>query len=261
MSRNSPGSMRNDPCRISASAESRRGKAHAAFPGEPLRGRTVRSRHIGERAGIRRDIGQEQPRLDGRVKRVGVQQGLRIGRAVAGVPRQALDPDHRLGVAAADIADQPAPFRRAQDAGERRQRSQGARIERDLAHDRVALGDLAQRAAIRPDLIAQLGEFLRRQKIAPDDKPVAREIGAVRGRNEVFQAAAAPLRRPRARAARALHAARCRLSRRLPITALRSNDFVPVSSCAVHHGTSAARPIRVSIPRPCPKLPVSCRRE
>ena len=43
------------------------------------------------------DIGQEQPRLDGRVKCVGVQRGLRVGRAVAGMPQDALDPDDRLG--------------------------------------------------------------------------------------------------------------------------------------------------------------------
>ena len=47
------------------------------------------------------------------------------------------------------------------------------------------------------------------------------------------------------------------LSRRLPISPLRSNDLVPVSDCAIHSGTSAARPICASIPARYPKLPMS----
>jgi hypothetical protein len=38
---------------------------------------------------------------------------------------------------------------------------------------------------------------------------------------------------------------------------LRSNNFVPVKSCAVHHGTSAARPIRLSLPCPVPETAVN----
>jgi hypothetical protein len=95
-------------------ARRRRGEAHPPLPCEPLRRQPVRSRHIGKGAGIRRDIGQEQPRLDGRMKGVGVERRLRVGRPVMGVPQDALDPHDRFGVAAADIADQPTPFGVAQ---------------------------------------------------------------------------------------------------------------------------------------------------
>ena len=126
--------------------------------------------------------------------------GLRVGRAIDDMAQDALDPHHRLGVAAADIADQAAPFRRAQHPAQRRQGSQRLRVERDLAHDRVALGDLAQWAAIGFDLMQQFGEFAGRQEVRPDHKAVALEGVAVGGGDQPGEAAAAhrgdPVRQP-----------------------------------------------------------------
>src|SRR5207244_9964036 len=64
---------------------------HDALPIYP-----VRSRYIGELALIGGDIGQEQPGLDRRVEGIGVQRGLRVRRAFAGMAQNALDPHHRL---------------------------------------------------------------------------------------------------------------------------------------------------------------------
>jgi hypothetical protein len=107
------------------------------------------------------------------MKGVGVEKGLRVGRTGGSMAEQALDPYHRLGVAAADITDQAAPLRRAQHCVERRHRCAGGAIERYLAHDRVALGQVARDAAIRLELAVQRGEFVGRQEIVPHDKAVA----------------------------------------------------------------------------------------
>src|SRR5260221_14695968 len=93
--------------------------------------------------------------------------------------QDALYPHHRLGVAAADIADQPAPFGRTQRTRKRRQRGERSWIKRDLAQDRVALGDFAKRTAIGFDLTEQLGELALGQEIRFDDKAVASEVLAV----------------------------------------------------------------------------------
>src|SRR6266849_1694685 len=73
--------------------------AHCPFPFEALRRQAVRARHVDERHRIRLDIGQEEPRLDGRMKGVGVQVALRIGRGVRRPGNRAgedgLDVDHR----------------------------------------------------------------------------------------------------------------------------------------------------------------------
>ena len=68
--------------------------AHAPFPFEPLWRQTVRARDIDEWHCLGRDVGQEQPCLDGRVKRIGVEIALRIGGAVDRAAQHGLDIDH-----------------------------------------------------------------------------------------------------------------------------------------------------------------------
>ena len=84
---------------------------HPPLPIEPLRRQTVRSRHVDERHRVRRDIVQEQPRLDGRVKRVGMQIGLRVGRSGMSAAEDRLQIDHRHRRRRSGIADQIAVFR------------------------------------------------------------------------------------------------------------------------------------------------------
>jgi len=50
-------------------------------------GQRCENRHIGERDGFGRDIGQEQPGRDGVGERIGMQRGLRVGRTVMGMRR------------------------------------------------------------------------------------------------------------------------------------------------------------------------------
>ena len=151
------------------------GKAHAALPGEPRIREPVGPGNVGEGSSIVGDIGEEEPCLYRRVEGIGVQEGLRIGGAGMSVAQDALHPDHRLGVAAPGVANQPAPVARPQHRVKGRQLGQSPRVERDLAHERVALGDFPQRAAISPHLSDQRCELMRRQKIRPDDKTVSIE--------------------------------------------------------------------------------------
>ena len=129
-----------------------RGKAHVPLPGQSFSRQPVRAGNIGEGPPILGNIGEEEPCLDRRMKGIGVQECLRIGRSSAGVAQDALHPDDRLGIAAAGIADQPAPVGRSQHRSERGKRGKSFAVEGDLAHDRIALGNLPQRAAIGSDL-------------------------------------------------------------------------------------------------------------
>ena len=99
--------------------------AHMLLPGEPLGCQPVRARYISEGPGILRDISQEQPSLDRRVKGVGVEKCLRIRRAGAGVAQDGLHPDHRLGIAAAGVANEPSPIARLQYCAKRWERGDG----------------------------------------------------------------------------------------------------------------------------------------
>ena len=57
----------------------------SAKDGRAAMGRqAVRARNIGEGARIGGHIGQKQPSLDRRVEGIGVERGLRVGRAIAG---------------------------------------------------------------------------------------------------------------------------------------------------------------------------------
>ncbi len=85
------------------------GEAHPPFPGKALPAQPVRAGYIGKGSGVFGDIGQKQPRLDRRVKGIGVQQGLRIGRSGAGMAQNALHPYYRFGVTAAGVTHEPPP--------------------------------------------------------------------------------------------------------------------------------------------------------
>src|ERR1700751_4006510 len=122
-----------------------------------------------------------------------MKESLRTRRACAGVAQDALHPDHRFGVAAAGIANKPAPFARLQYGAERRECGEGPAVERDLPHDRVALGDLAQRTAISSDLGNQGRKLLGRQEVRAEHKAVPVERRSVLLRDAAAKLAAVRL--------------------------------------------------------------------
>src|SRR6266851_6393321 len=174
--------------------------AHRPFPFEALRRQAVRARHVDERHRIRLDIGQEEPRLDRRMKRVGVQIALRIGRGVRRPGNRAgedgLDVDHRGSGRGSGIAQQVAVLRQIEQTPRRRNTIERRRIEGDVPGDRVAFGDLARRRPQRADLGHQIGEDILWQKVALDDKAVAVELPAILGRDQPRQPATARLGEP-----------------------------------------------------------------
>src|SRR5712691_8615432 len=175
---------------------STRRDAHRPFPFETLRRQAVRARHVDERHRVRLDIGQEEPRLDGRMKRVGVQIALRVGRPGDRAGEDGLDVDHRGGRRGPGIAQQVAVLRQIEQTPRRRNAAERGRIERDVPGDRVAFGYLARRRPQRADLRHQIGKDLRRQKVTLDDKAVGIELPAVLGRDQPRQPATARRGKP-----------------------------------------------------------------
>jgi hypothetical protein len=110
--------------------------------------------------------------------------------------QDALHPDHRLGVAAAGVANETPPLARLEYCAECGERGESPSVERDLAHDRVALGDLPKRAAISPSLRDQGCKLLGRQEVRADHKTVPVKRLPVLLGDEAGELAAASLRQP-----------------------------------------------------------------
>jgi hypothetical protein len=93
------------------------------LPPHPLGRHAVRAGDVDEGALVLRHIGQEVEGLDGRVKGVGVEFRLRVGRGIADVAEDRLDIGERLLIERADIAVEPPPVR----VGEQRALSRARR--------------------------------------------------------------------------------------------------------------------------------------
>ena len=145
--------------------------AHPPLPQETLWRQAMRARDIDERHRVGSDVGQEQPGLDGRVKGVGVELALRVGRTFDRAAQHRLQIDHRRRRRGPGIADQVAVFRHVQQAARRRHPVEHGRIERDVAGDGIALGHLARDYGLTQISIeiAQLSEKARSRKLSLEE--------------------------------------------------------------------------------------------
>ena len=159
--------------------------AHVAFPLQAFRRHQVRAGHIAEGALVLGHIGEEEPCLEARLERVGVEVGLRIGCRLFHLGEDGLDVKQRLLIEGADIAQQPAKILALQHLVDQRHGEPCWPVDGHAPRDRIALYHLAGGGAVVQRLLFQFRESLGIEEVVLGDEAVAVKGGAVLGVDEM----------------------------------------------------------------------------